>query len=142
MSINNIAAQGAYASAFAQKQSNVKNLFSALKAGDLPKAQQAYAAAGLPVLSASNTSPLGRLYQALRADDLGAARQAGLAMQGKAQAGSIPVKATAAAAVLTPAQKAAAAKATARAAALSSATASASNVFALLDLGANVNTWG
>ena len=61
----------------------MNNLFSALKAGDLAKAQKAYASSGLPPMGANNTSPLGRLYTALRNEDLKSAQQAALDMQGR-----------------------------------------------------------
>ena len=81
MSIHNISTQGSYAANFQLKQQNWNKLFSALKAGDLATAQNAYAALGLPPIAKSNTSPMGRMYQALHSEDLVAAQKAALDMQ-------------------------------------------------------------
>ena len=91
MTINNISAQSSYASGLQQKQQTMNNLFSALKAGDLATAQKAYAAAGLPAMAKTNTSPLGRLFQALSKDDLAGAQKAALDMQPKGPAKSSQV---------------------------------------------------
>ena len=81
MSVHNISTQGSYAANFQLKQQNWNKLFSALKAGDLATAQNAYAALGLPPIAKSNTSPMGRMYQALHSEDLAAAQKAALDMQ-------------------------------------------------------------
>jgi hypothetical protein len=129
--------QSTYASGLQQKQQNMNNMFAALKAGDLASAQKAYAATGLPPQAASNSSPLGRLYQALRQEDLAGAQKAALDMQGKngkraTASVNIPPASTTNA---TPAQKAAAALAQA------TLKAQESNVLAMLGRGTNVNTW-
>jgi hypothetical protein len=138
MSINNIAAQGSYATGLQQKQQNMNNLFSALKAGDMASAQKAYAASGLPVMAKNNTSPLGRLYQALRSEDLAEAQKAALDMQpknnGKGTSTATAPSSSTASAKTTAAQKAAAALASAN------ITAQQSSVFALMGIGSNVNT--
>jgi hypothetical protein len=138
MSINNIAAQGSYATGLQQKQQNMNNLFSALKAGDMASAQKAYAASGLPVMAKNNTSPLGRLYQALRSEDLVGAQKAALDMQpknnGKGTSTATAPSSSTASAKATAAQKAAAALASAN------ITAQQSSVFALMGIGSNVNT--
>jgi hypothetical protein len=77
----NIGSQSTYANGLQHKQQNMKNLFSALKAGDMASAQKAYAESGLPAMAKSNTSPMGRLFQALRSEDLAGAQKAGLDMQ-------------------------------------------------------------
>lgn len=81
MSAINLSTASVYSSALQQKSQNVNNMFSALKAGDLAKAQEAYASSGLPPMATNNTSPLGRLYNALCHDDLKSAQQAALDMQ-------------------------------------------------------------
>jgi len=138
MSINNIAAQSTYATGLQQKQQNMNNLFSALKAGDMASAQKAYAASGLPVMAKNNTSPLGRLYQALRSEDLAAAQKAALDMQPKNGAKGTSTAKTPSSSTssktTTAAQKAAAALASAN------ITAQQSSVFALMGIGSNVNT--
>ena len=82
-----------YSTGLQQTQQGLKNLFAALKSGDMPAAQKAYKQANLPVLSQKNTTPLGRLYQALRTEDLAAAQKAGVEMQPKASQSSASVKA-------------------------------------------------
>jgi hypothetical protein len=138
MSINNISTQSTYATGLQQKQQNMNNLFSALKAGDMASAQKAYAASGLPVMAKNNTSPLGRLYQALRSEDLAAAQKAALDMQPKSNGkGTSTVTASTAStssSKLTAAQKAAAALASAN------LTQQQSSVFALMGIGSHVNT--
>ena len=93
MAINNVGMQGVYSTGLQQTQQGLKNLFAALKSGDMPAAQKAYKQANLPVLSQKNTTPLGRLYQALRTEDLAAAQKAGVEMQPKASQSSATVKA-------------------------------------------------
>ncbi len=93
MAINNVGTQGVYSTGLQQTQQGLKNLFAALKSGDMPAAQKAYKQANLPVLSQKNTTPLGRLYQALRTEDLAAAQKAGVEMQPKASQSSASVKA-------------------------------------------------
>ena len=93
MAINNVGTQGVYSTGLQQTQQGLKNLFAALKSGDMPAAQKAYKQANLPVLSQKNTTPLGRLYQALRTEDLAAAQKAGADMQPKASQSSATVKA-------------------------------------------------
>lgn len=93
MAINNVGTQGVYSTGLQQTQQGLKNLFAALKSGDMPAAQKAYKQANLPVLSQKNTTPLGRLYQALRTEDLAAAQKAGVEMQPKASQSSATVKA-------------------------------------------------
>jgi hypothetical protein len=138
MSINNIAAQSTYATGLQQKQQNMNNLFSALKAGDMASAQKAYAASGLPVMAKNNTSPLGRLYQALRSEDLAGAQKAAIDMQpknnGKGTSIATTPSVSTASTKTTAAQKAAAALASAN------ITAQQSSVFALMGIGSNVNT--
>jgi hypothetical protein len=139
MSINNISSQSTYATGLQQKQQNMNNLFSALKAGDLASAQKAYAASGLPAMAMGNTSPLGRLYHALRSEDLASAQKAALEMQPKHNGqGASTTAQTSGGAVstknVTAAQKAATALANANIAAQQS------SVFALMGIGNNVNT--
>ena len=81
-----------YSTGLQQTQQGLKNLFAALKSGDMPAAQKAYKQANLPVLSQKNTTPLGRLYQALRNEDLAGAQKAGAEMQPKASQSSATVK--------------------------------------------------
>ncbi len=137
MSINNISTPSTYAAGLQQKQQNMNNLFSALKAGDMTSAQKAYASSGLPVMPKTNTSPLGRLYQALRSEDLAAAQKAALDMQPK-NSGKGTTQTSAAtsksATALTAAQKAATALANAN------ISTQQSSVFALMGIGSNVNT--
>ena len=92
MAINNIGTQGVYSTGLQQTQQGLRNLFAALKSGDMPAAQKAYKQANLPVLSQKNTTPLGRLYQALRNEDLAGAQKAGAEMQPKASQSSATVK--------------------------------------------------
>jgi hypothetical protein len=138
MSINNIAAQGSYATGLQQKQQNMNNLFCALKAGDMASAQKAYAVSELPVMAKNNTSPLGRMYQALRSQDLAGAQKAALEMQpknyGKGTSTASTPSVSNASTKTTAAQKAAAALASAN------ITAQQSSVFALMGIGSNVNT--
>jgi len=138
MSINSIATQSTYSSGLQQKQQNMNNLFSALKAGDMAAAQKAYAASGLPVMAKGNTSPLGRLYQALRSEDLAAAQKAALDMQpkngGNGTSAAAHASANTTSSKSTTAQKAAAALANAN------INAQQSSVFALMGIGNNVNT--
>lgn len=119
----------------------MNNLFSALKAGDLAKAQKAYASSGLPPMGANNTSPLGRLYTALRNEDLKSAQQAALDMQGrksnKNTSATVNSNSKATSSDTDP-------KAKIKATALELVKQSKvqNNLSALLGLGNNVNTWG
>lgn len=139
MSINNIAAQSTYATGLQQKQQNMNNLFSALKAGDMASAQKAYAASGLPVMAKNNTSPLGRLYQALRSEDLAGAQKAALDMQPKNN-GKGTLAATTRSSSASSIKTTSAAQKAAAALASANITAQQSSVFALMGIGSNVNT--
>ena len=135
MTVNTIG-QSTYASGLQQKQQNMNNMFAALKSGDMAAAQKAYASSGMPPMVATNTSPLGRLYQALRHEDLAGAQKAALDMQGKNGKSSSTAANPIVSTPTTPAQKAAAALAQA------SLKAQQSSVLAMLGQGTNVNTWG
>ena len=143
MAINNIGTQGVYSTGLQQTQQGLKNLFAALKSGDMPAAQKAYKQANLPVLSQKNTTPLGRLYQALRNEDLAGAQKAGAAMQPKASQSSATVK------LATSPVVASSSTTTTTAAALKAAALELSNAYnansrtSLLEgLGTQWNRWG
>ena len=143
MAINNVGTQGVYSTGLQQTQQGLKNLFAALKSGDMPAAQKAYKQANLPVLSQKNTTPLGRLYQALRTEDLAAAQKAGVEMQPKASQSSATVK------LATSPVVASSSTTTTTAAALKAAALELSNAYnansrtSLLEgLGTQWNRWG
>ena len=143
MAINNIGTQGVYSTGLQQTQQGLKNLFAALKSGDMPAAQKAYKQANLPVLSQKNTTPLGRLYQALRNEDLAGAQKAGAEMQPKASQSSATVK------LATSPVVASSSTTTTTAAALKAAALELSNAYnansrtSLLEgLGTQWNRWG
>lgn len=143
MAINNVGTQGVYSTGLQQTQQGLKNLFAALKSGDMPAAQKAYKQANLPVLSQKNTTPLGRLYQALRNEDLAGAQKAGAAMQPKASQSSATVK------LATSPVVASSSTTTTTAAALKAAALELSNAYnansrtSLLEgLGTQWNRWG
>ena len=143
MAINNIRTQGVYSTGLQQTQQGLRNLFAALKSGDMPAAQKAYKQANLPVLSQKNTTPLGRLYQALRNEDLAGAQKAGAAMQPKASQSSATVK------LATSPVVASSSTTTTTAAALKAAALELSNAYnansrtSLLEgLGTQWNRWG
>jgi hypothetical protein len=143
MAINNIGTQGVYSTGLQQTQQGLRNLFAALKSGDMPAAQKAYKQANLPVLSQKNTTPLGRLYQALRNEDLAGAQKAGAAMQPKASQSSATVK------LATSPVVASSSTTTTTAAALKAAALELSNAYnansrtSLLEgLGTQWNRWG
>lgn len=132
-----------YSTGLQQTQQGLKNLFAALKSGDMPAAQKAYKQANLPVLSQKNTTPLGRLYQALRNEDLAGAQKAGAAMQPKASQSSATVK------LATSPVVASSSTTTTTAAALKAAALELSNAYnansrtSLLEgLGTQWNRWG
>lgn len=66
-------------SGWQQRQQGVKDLFSALKAGDLTSAQKAFS--GIKSNSTDANSPMTKIGTALQAGDLAAAQQAAQAMQ-------------------------------------------------------------
>ena len=143
MAINNIGTQGVYSTGLQQTQQGLRNLFAALKSGDMPAAQKAYKQANLPVLSQKNTTPLGRLYQALRNEDLAGAQKAGAEMQPKASQSSATVK------LATSPVVASSSTTTTTAAALKAAALELSNAYnansrtSLLEgLGTQWNRWG
>ena len=143
MAINNVGMQGVYSTGLQQTQQGLKNLFAALKSGDMPAAQKAYKQANLPVLSQKNTTPLGRLYQALRNEDLAGAQKAGAEMQPKASQSSATVK------LATSPVVASSSTTTTTAAALKAAALELSNAYnansrtSLLEgLGTQWNRWG
>ncbi len=136
MSSINVHATSAYASALQQKTQGMNNLFSALKAGDMTKAQEAYAASGLPVMGANNTSPLGRLYNALRNEDLRSAQQASLDMQGRKTSKDTSASKTPTS--ITDPQ----AQIRATALELVKQSKSQNGLSTLLGLGNNINLWG
>lgn len=143
MAINNVGTQGVYSTGLQQTQQGLKNLFAALKSGDMPAAQKAYKQANLPVLSQKNTTPLGRLYQALRNEDLAGAQKAGAEMQPKASQSSATVK------LATSPVVASSSTTTTTAAALKAAALELSNAYnansrtSLLEgLGTQWNRWG
>ena len=132
-----------YSTGLQQTQQGLKNLFAALKSGDMPAAQKAYKQANLPVLSQKNTTPLGRLYQALRNEDLAGAQKAGAEMQPKASQSSATVK------LATSPVVASSSTTTTTAAALKAAALELSNAYnansrtSLLEgLGTQWNRWG
>jgi hypothetical protein len=138
MTVNAIG-QGAYASGLQQKQQNMNNMFSALKAGDLVSAQKSYASSGLPPMAANNNSPLGRLYQALRQENLVDAQKAALDMQGKnGKATNTPTTAN------TPplASKVSQTQKVAAELAQANIKAQQSSLLAMLGRGTHINTWG
>ena len=143
MAINNIGTQGVYSTGLQQTQQGLRNLFAALKSGDMPAAQKAYKQANLPVLSQKNTTPLGRLYQALRNEDLAGAQKAGAEMQPKASQSSATVK------LATSPVVASSSTTTTTAAALKAAALELSNAYnansrtsVLEGLGTQWNRWG
>lgn len=143
MAINNVGTQGVYSTGLQQTQQGLRNLFAALKSGDMPAAQKAYKQANLPVLSQKNTTPLGRLYQALRNEDLAGAQKAGAEMQPKASQSSATVK------LATSPVVASSSTTTTTAAALKAAALELSNAYnansrtSLLEgLGTQWNRWG
>ena len=132
-----------YSTGLQQTQQGLRNLFAALKSGDMPAAQKAYKQANLPVLSQKNTTPLGRLYQALRNEDLAGAQKAGAEMQPKASQSSATVK------LATSPVVASSSTTTTTAAALKAAALELSNAYntnsrtSLLEgLGTQWNRWG
>ena len=132
-----------YSTGLQQTQQGLRNLFAALKSGDMPAAQKAYKQANLPVLSQKNTTPLGRRYQALRNEDLAGAQKAGAAMQPKASQSSATVK------LATSPVVASSSTTTTTAAALKAAALELSNAYnansrtSLLEgLGTQWNRWG
>ncbi len=132
-----------YSTGLQQTQQGLRNLFAALKSGDMPAAQKAYKQANLPVLSQKNTTPLGRLYQAWRNEDLAGAQKAGAAMQPKASQSSATVK------LATSPVVASSSTTTTTAAALKAAALELSNAYnansrtSLLEgLGTQWNRWG
>ncbi len=76
-------AQGVGASNWQQRQQSVKDLMSALQAGDLGSAQKAFGS--LPgasnIASSGGNSPLAQVGKALQSGDLAAAQQAAQAWQ-------------------------------------------------------------
>jgi hypothetical protein len=76
-------AQGVGAANAQQRQQSVKDLMSALQAGDLASAQKAFGT--LPgaskIASSDSSSPLAQIGKALQAGDLAAAQQAAQAWQ-------------------------------------------------------------
>jgi hypothetical protein len=72
---------GTGAGAVQQRQQAFKDLFSALKSGDLTAAKTAFAGATAGRTGLHADSPLAQIGQALQSGDLGAAQQAGAAMQ-------------------------------------------------------------
>ncbi|MEI6804607.1 MAG: hypothetical protein WCK83_15725 [Burkholderiales bacterium] len=74
-----------------QRQQNFKSLNTALQAGDLTAAQQAFAAMTANNPNATNgTGPLAQIGQALQAGDLATAQQAAQAWRGHRHAGAAP----------------------------------------------------
>ncbi len=75
-----------------QRQQNFKSLNSALQAGDLAAAQQAFAAitTNNPSAATGGTGPLAQIGQALQAGDLATAQQAAQAWRGHHHAGVAP----------------------------------------------------
>ena len=74
---------GAGTSGVQQRQQNVKDLFSALKAGDLAGAQKAMGAiSGNSSSAASTDGPFAAISKALQSGDLKAAQQAAQSMHG------------------------------------------------------------
>lgn len=75
--------QGVGASSWQQRQQGIKNLMSALQAGDMGSAQQAFGS--LPgasnIASSDNNSPLAQIGKALKDGDLAAAQRAAQAWQ-------------------------------------------------------------
>jgi hypothetical protein len=139
----NLNTSNVYSTALQQKTQGMNNLFSALKAGDLAKAQEAYASSGLPPMGAHNTSPLGRLYTALRNEDLKSAQQAALDMQGhKATKDTSTSTTTNSNTKATSTDTNPKAKIKATALELVKQSKAQNNLSALLGLGNNVNTWG
>jgi hypothetical protein len=136
MSIHNISTQGTYAANFQLKQQNWNKLFSALKAGDLATAQNAYAALGLPPIAKSNASPMGRMYQALHSEDLAAAQKAALDMQPKNSNKAMSSTAPASTSSTPPSVQSNAAAALVSA----SKTAQQSSLLKFMGLGNHVNT--
>ena len=136
----NLNTSSVYATALQQKTQSMNTLFSALKAGDLPKAQEAYAASGLPPMGANNTSPLGRLYNALSHEDLKSAQQAALDMQGRKASKSTNAGSTNTTSPTIETDPKAKIKATALE--LVKQSRAQNNLSALLGLGNHVNTWG
>jgi hypothetical protein len=136
----NLNMNSAYSTALQQQTQGMNNLFSALKSGDIAKAQEAYAASGLPAMNASNTSPLGRLYNGLRNGDLKSAQQAALAMQGHKAGKDTSTTTSNSNSLLNNADP----KAQLKAAAIELAKQSKAQngLSTLLGLGNNINTWG
>ena len=142
MSSVNLNTSSVYSSALQQKTQGMNNLFSALKSGDMAKAQEAYASSGLPVMGSNNTSPLGRLYNALRSEDLKSAQQAALDMQGhKAGKDTSTTSTNSNSKTSAPSTDP---KAQIKAAALELVKQSKAQngLSTLLGLGNNINTWG
>ena len=142
MSSINLNTSSVYSSALQQKNQSMSNLFSALKTGDMTKAQEAYASSGLPPIGANNTSPLGRLYNALRNEDLKSAQQAALDMQGSKATKDTNATTTNSNAKATSADTDPKAKIKATALELVKQSRAQNNLSTLLGLGNNVNTWG
>ena len=142
MSAINLSTASVYSSALQQKSQNMNNMFSALKAGDLAKAQEAYASSGLPPMAANNTSPLGRLYNALRHDDLKSAQQAALDMQGHKAGKDTSSTSTSGGTKNTSTTTDPKAQIKATALELVKQSKAQSNASALIGLGNNVNLWG
>lgn len=142
MSSINVNTSSVYSSALQQKNQSMSNLFSALKTGDMTKAQEAYASSGLPPMGANNTSPLGRLYNALRNEDLKSAQQAALDMQGRKATKDTNATTTNSNAKATSADTDPKAKIKATALELVKQSRAQNNLSTLLGLGNNINTWG
>ena len=66
-----------------QNQSNVKNLFSSLKSGDLGSAQKAFASLSSGANSVSPNSPMAQIGKALQSGDLSTAQNLAQAMLDK-----------------------------------------------------------
>lgn len=100
------AASAPSVAAWQQRQQSVKDLSSALTAGDLGAAQKAFAGIGGGAGALKGDSPLARIGQALQSGDLAAAQQAGQALQAnrsRHRGGADVDQATAAAAPSAPA---------------------------------------
>lgn len=77
----NWAPQASSVNNWQSKQQGLKDLFSALKAGDLPSAQKAMASVGGNGNAASAKGPLAQIASALQSGDLAGAQKAAEAMQ-------------------------------------------------------------
>jgi len=74
-----------------QRQQNVKNLFAALKAGNLGSAQKAFNAITGGTGAVSANSPLASIGQALKNGDLAGAQHAAMQLQAQHQHQASPV---------------------------------------------------